>query len=340
MKIINLALFLVTTSIFITPVYADDSVFGGSGVSPMPINFNQAEMVSEHIIIQGNNLAVPSAVPAWDYSCDFLFKNITDKTLTVTMGFPFPIYEGDSNAFFRDFKLTVNDKPIAASRKKLAANPKLDLNYKDGYTWSMTFPASVTITTHHHYVTGVTTDIAENKWAQYVLKTGGLWHSGKIGRAQLEVIPHTPSRLCTELDPSIPADIAVQPTGMKIVGKSTDRKYVWDLKNWKPNKDLHLCIKTGRDFVHFSLLAPYMPTADNVVHASLDNLSLKKLNLLRNTVYAQYGKKFHDQNLQNYFAKQWWYVVNPNYSDKLLAEADKQLVDQVSKIEKSKVLSR
>lgn len=332
--------------------YADDSAFGGSGAAPMPINFNQAEMVQEHIIIQGHHLDTPAMYghsdAIWDYNCNFLFKNITNKPLTFTMGFPFPVPEADAGEEFYNapagysikkneplvynFKVMVNGKPTAITRKKIVQNPELGLNYKDGYIWNVAFPPSGSITTHHHYLTGVTTDAAGHTWVQYVLKTGGLWHGGKIGRALLEVIPHTLTRLCSELDTDVEKSTYQKPAGVKIIGEGKNRKYIWDLKTWQPDADLNLCIQTASDYVRLNILSPYIMDTKNA-STELRKLSAEELRILRNSLYAQYGKPFHDPYLRKQFAKKWWYAVNPNYSDNLLTKEDKQLLAQIIKIE-------
>jgi len=49
------------------------------------------------------------------------------------------------------------------------------------------------------------------------------------------------------------------------------------------------------------------------------NLDLKKA---RNEIYARHGRSFVSQDMACYFAKQSWYQVNPDYSEKLLSSLE------------------
>ena len=62
-----------------------------------------------------------------------------------------------------------------------------------------------------------------------------------------------------------------------------------------------------------------------------------QLRITRNSVYAQYGRAFQSADLQEHFAKQAWYTVNPNYKDSMLTETDKNCVERVQLFEKNKI---
>lgn len=57
---------------------------------------------------------------------------------------------------------------------------------------------------------------------------------------------------------------------------------------------------------------------------SLAQLNLKELRLLRNIIYAQYGKIFNSQDLTDYYSKFSWYVPKRKNVDPILSEIDKQ----------------
>jgi len=52
---------------------------------------------------------------------------------------------------------------------------------------------------------------------------------------------------------------------------------------------------------------------------NFSNLELKKA---RNEIYARHGRAFVSQDMACYFAKQSWYQINPNYSEKLLSSLE------------------
>ena len=60
------------------------------------------------------------------------------------------------------------------------------------------------------------------------------------------------------------------------------------------------------------------------------------LRLLRNTVYAKYGRPFDSQDLQAYFRSKSWYQVNPNYKDSAISATDRANIDLIQKYENAR----
>ena len=58
------------------------------------------------------------------------------------------------------------------------------------------------------------------------------------------------------------------------------------------------------------------------------------LRIVRNQIFASYGKSFKDHQLQEYFNKKTWYKINPQYNDSLLTDIDKYNISLILKIEK------
>ena len=230
-----------------------------------------------------------------------------------------------------DFKVTINGKSVAAQKHAISPNPEKGMYYKDAYVWDMTFAPHETLRVHHDYSTGMTFNVLGQIWVNYVLRTGGLWQGGKIGHATIEVIPNTPTRLCQELGQ---ATAAQTPSGMKIINPNskTARQYAWDFSNFHPAEDLDFCLQTGRDFIRYGIV--YVIIRDNQDQLNLSKMTLAQLSILRNSIFAQYGKKFNDPQLQTYFNKQWWYESNPNYADSLLTQEDKKAITIILKYEK------
>ena len=68
--------------------------------------------------------------------------------------------------------------------------------------------------------------------------------------------------------------------------------------------------------------------------AKLHSFNKTELKLLRNTIFAKYGRSFKSYMLKTWFAKKSWYKVNPNYSDKVLTNTDKKNITIFLNLEK------
>src|SRR5205814_10328827 len=65
----------------------------------------------------------------------------------------------------------------------------------------------------------------------------------------------------------------------------------------------------------------------------LSGLSAGQTRLLRNAVYARYGRTFDSPDLQSYFQSRPWYHPRPDYSDRLLTANDRANVDLIKTFE-------
>ncbi|MCA9656796.1 MAG: YARHG domain-containing protein [Myxococcales bacterium] len=66
----------------------------------------------------------------------------------------------------------------------------------------------------------------------------------------------------------------------------------------------------------------------------LDDLSLRDLRILRNTIYARRGRPFRSELLQIFFDDKSWYKPVDEYSDKLLTSVDRKNIRLVMSVEK------
>lgn len=323
----------------IVTAYADDSAFGGTGASPIPIKQTAVRMVNEHIVLYGVGIYQPNLGGAWKVSCLFTFQNMLNKTLRFRMGFPFPVRDkfGEvaipagykvkvDGPLVYGFSVQVDKKPIAFKRYKISPNPKHGLYYQNAYIWDMLFKPKQIVKIQHQYLMGINGNALGQTIVSYILKTGGLWYEGRIGRVRLEVIPNVPTRLCREVKTSAMLHIPSSLQGVKIIGTGSKRKYVWDLHNFKPTQDLDLCLQTGRDYVRYRFIYPLISNELN-----LNKMSAEQLRILRNTIYAQYGRTFKDAKLQAYFDKQWWYMRDPHYTNTMLNQSDYSAINMINK---------
>ena len=57
--------------------------------------------------------------------------------------------------------------------------------------------------------------------------------------------------------------------------------------------------------------------------------------LLRNEIFARHGKIFSSKDLQRFFGACKWYKQNPNYSDQMLNQHEKQNIQYMVDFEKN-----
>lgn len=94
------------------------------------------------------------------------------------------------------------------------------------------------------------------------------------------------------------------------------------------NFDLYMNVKTEKGLYFFKV--NYWEELNNLY----SNKNKEELRIIRNTVFAKYGKIFKSKDLQDYFSKQYWYNPDDQYSDEILNENDKKAVEMVLELEK------
>lgn len=68
----------------------------------------------------------------------------------------------------------------------------------------------------------------------------------------------------------------------------------------------------------------------------LDSLSSKQLRLLRNAIYAKYGRRFYSWDLVDNFIQCRWYKINENFKDTQLTQLDRKNIELIKEFEKLK----
>lgn len=96
------------------------------------------------------------------------------------------------------------------------------------------------------------------------------------------------------------------------------------------NKELFLMVKTVKGL--YFLKYDYLYLLSNYYEGK----SKASLRILRNMIFAQYGRSFNSEDLNEYFKKETWYRLNSNYSDKMLSDFDKQCIRLIRDIESHK----
>jgi hypothetical protein len=68
---------------------------------------------------------------------------------------------------------------------------------------------------------------------------------------------------------------------------------------------------------------------------ALTLLSARQLRLLRNAVYARYGRPFDAKDLKDFFSVRSWYRADPAYTDARLTPVDKRNLELIQQAEKT-----
>ena len=82
---------------------------------------------------------------------------------------------------------------------------------------------------------------------------------------------------------------------------------------------------------------PIFPDSNTreIIEAELLDLTPWQLKVARNEIYARHGRPFIHKDLSCYFAKQSWYILDPDYSDESLSKLELTNANTVLDYEKS-----
>jgi hypothetical protein len=316
--------------------HANDTAFGGTASAPYPIHTKEIRMVSEDITIKSN-----ANDNSWIYTCDFTFKNVSNKPVKLLMGMPFSkrtksddemlsIPTGakappDGQPLVWEFKTFVNGRKLRSTKVTPIVNPKLpSMDYKVAYIWSIRFRPGATHKVRNTYKLAYTSDSGGHLYAEYILKTGGLWHDGTIGRSKLKVILDDPSFL---LEKGTPGKVfPMTPKGHKMSIKNGNIVIEWDLKNFKPTEDLMVVFKNG-----YAVLG--IDYNEDFYREDFSGYNKEQLRRLRNLPYALNGYIFKDPELKKYYDSKWIIPKDKNFSDSNFPEYIQNFIKRVKTFE-------
>ena len=347
-----LSLSLLVASLL--PAGANDTAFGGSAASPYPVHTSEIRMVSENITIKSD-----AESGAWLYTCDFVFENLSEDPVTIMMGMPFfrmsegeedfiASHPSDENAvpagkpMVWNFTATVDGRSVPVTEGKPTVNPDLLANhYKIAYTWPMRFDGRAARSVRHTYKPGrvpgakrrnhairrvrntyklgYTYSLGDN-FLDYILKTGGLWHDGRIGRSRLRVILDDPHYVLPKKNEDARfASVAgtIKPAGYKVTGGGGKIVIEWDLRNFAPKEDLEIIFRHRELFIR--------DDAENMKGADPRKL--------RNLPYAAHGYPFKDQGLRDYFATLLYPRGNKAFKESDFSKSSRALIAGVKRLE-------
>ncbi len=341
MRMPRIILSIISLSAFLAlPSVGNDTAFGGTAASPYPVHTKEIRMASEHITIRSD-----ASSASWLYTCDFVFENMSSDPVTIMMGMPFFTMGDEENEEFNavlpkdeqaiaagkplvwKFTAAVDGKPVRVTEGKPIVNPELlGSDYKVAYTWPMHFPGGSTRKVRNTYKLAYTNSAGDN-FLDYILKTGGLWHNGKIGRSRLTVILDDERYILPVADKPRGATMAgtITPGGYKVRSKGEQVVIEWDLRNFAPTQDLQVVLRDRELFI-----------MDELEKKSPAEMTRSELRILRNFPYAAHGYVFKDQSLRNYYATLWYPMENPDFKEADLSKRSKELISAVKRLEATK----
>ena len=316
--------------------HANDTAFGGTASAPYPIHTKEIRMVSEDITIKSN-----ASDGSWIYICEFRFKNVSNKTVNLLMGMPFSkrtksddemitVPRGakappDGQPLVWEFKTFVNSRKLRSTKVIPIVNPKHpSMDYKVAYTWPIRFRPGATHRVRNTYKLAYTTDSGGRLYAEYILKTGGLWHDGTIGRSKLKVILDDPGFLLEKGKPE--EAFQTTPKGHEMSIKNGNIIIEWDLKNFKPTEDLMAVFKKGNAVLGIDY-------NELLYRENFSGYSKEELRRIRNLPYALNGYIFKDPELKKYYDSKWIVPKNKNFSDSNFPEYIRNFIKRVKSFE-------
>ena len=345
----NIQFFLAFLLILFCYSKADDGFFRGEGATVIPMNNEQIELVKETVNIHRVTIGYNKY---WVADCEFVFRN-TGPKVEVQMGFPdYP------KGAITNFKSLVDDSVVETGYKEVVIKDidslvDLDsLGFKWVYTWKVDFSEGEmkTLRSCYEFIGGIFQGVPyllsghceKSIWYEdgkppgggyggtsklvYVVQTGALW-KGKIDTADIYV----------NLGGIHPANwVFVCPFGYTY----KDSVVEWHFRDFEPQDNITIEV--------VSSASPFFDTVKQArkwIEVVKENeYSKRSVMLVRNFIYAKYGKPFGEKWLRNFFENYiYWsgapyrdeYEYNFEYSDTLLTETDREIEKLLLELENS-----
>ncbi len=338
MKTFLFCIFILFSSI----VRGNDTIFGGDASNIFPMESTQIQMVKEKVGL------CPTTDGFWKTEAVFWFKNLSDKTVDVQIGFPdWQMTEADDAGNEKTrwailaFVSKVDGKKVQTEHKAVTGG-----DYQGAYLWRVSFKPHEEKKLESSYIFGGFQQSAMfgealrksagaakgNDWWQaspdtkaakeleqspfqkiiYILKTGKNW-AGQIEDAEIVL----------ELPPNQnPLTVSALPIGYIYA----NNKLTWHFKNFKPTQDIAVFLAAP-----FDKKIPIVVETPQQEHswknlAAKNNVDKFTLDIARNSPFAAQGRIFQREDLRKFFSAQSWYVPSvekecaPRFSDYPVAE--------------------
>lgn len=243
-------------------------------------------------------------------TADFTFQNHGAAT-RVTMGFPEsgsgdidPHDFGNKPGFF-SFETWVDGEKVQ-TRREIVQLTK-DQTYEAHWVKEVPFQAGQQRQVRVRYVGPVGSIAGGEREAKYVF-SGGNWR-GKVEESKLEVFIH--------------------PTGFKLLEtppglKSDGQRLTWVQTDWEAEQAAEVVYTPARAGIF-----PESALRD-LTEEDLKGKSARELTLMRNEIFARYGRPFKDTELRKHFQAQSWYRAFEGYQDSMLSVMERENAERIA----------
>jgi hypothetical protein len=329
-------------------------------------------MVSEEVTMIPAGVSNDTA-EAVKVDAKFIFENLSDKPISMKMGFPF------FSAAPQRFIAWIQGKVVNIEKRPMGGKGEIVLQHESSgyilhmYVWDISFLPHEKKEVKVEYLGGWGFSLDRStSYFIYVVETGALW-SGTIGKADFSLtLSENTMRFLNH--PSI--TLRAYPSGYT---KKGDR-FEWHFQNWEPkenlgvvyfNKDIDSSsadegqgffngggiVVTSRDEPpplpdamyrcagYFKDKTKYEGNRRNYrtdelerwyEHRISDKDPMPRLCIkaLRNEVYARHGRVFTTDEMKQVFEKAPWYKPRPDFKESDLNEIEKKNVELILEYEK------
>lgn len=287
--------------------WGNDSSFGGSGSSLVPLRETRVKMAWEEITLEKRHDPRVKG-EAWYVSARYEFHNPSQEAVRLQIGYPETHCHPDSDCNgdggrFRRLKTKVRGVQVKPREGKVDVGVKWAPEMGRVYLFDVTFQPGERVQIEHSYTYDASYSV-EGEWVDYLTRTGAFW-AGPIGRARFTVrMPHKP------LGVVVPPEYTLRSYTEKLVGKKAQTELVFEMQRWTPTRDFAVYFPSDLNLNQGSCprvqeIAAAWEAAGRkdevVIRDHLQSLDKEELRICRNWPYARHGYSFKSKDLQQHF---------------------------------------
>lgn len=333
------------------PAQANDGSFYASGDTIHPFKETRVALRKEVLTVARRGKWIHVDV-------QFEFENPDAEQRKVTTGFVTPFPAGDvalNDQGIRDFTVLMNDRPLAYQLKKhVKGNLAETWEFPEGnyaYLFEAVFQPGRNLV-HHTYDIRASSTVEIPYELFYTLTSARSWANGRIDDFTLRIAGDGIDVIALNREQFPGGNFKIVGTGRehRPGARMIEKRFrVFAIKdgvleiratNFVPKKNLYVSWMPP-------ILADGGLSARDALYKDLgamkarldeDKASSRDLDLLRNAVYAKYGRVFRKPALAAWFAKQFWYFPDPLATDAGIeakfTRAEQNLLSEIAKLEK------
>ncbi len=217
--------------------YSDDTLVADYGKTVAPAKTDEISMIKEEVVIKiDDHMDDIAAFPLRraHVNCAFWFKNISEKLIQGTVGFPGNKQDTEAVASLpiTDFVTRANGQQYSISiKREILEERDTWQSFRNWYTWQMKFPANSIVKVENSYLHYLSSASGyEPLYLNYELSTGANW-KGTISDVIIKIIYNSADDLIKRV-------CGIKPNGWVRRGN----EIVWHLQNVKPTMDDNIFI--------------------------------------------------------------------------------------------------